>query len=279
MRRDPPLSLRSAVDARTLCGQDYCDENHILGSFWPYSHKSFESRVVKGFKECNPITQYQPHVSQLAEFYFRQIISKIGTQKFEWIVRILGSAETEPRNDKPMSLLAEKLCRHFNARDCTYLFFRTTTRPPMRTIDRLSGNEVLKSRIQYVCQDLFIKPGELEGGALLIDDIANTGASVRVYAFALKRFAAVESVVAVNLAVTRFANGRDGRGMLRLNTSELNALPNLCSVTIDERGVFHLDESCRELSKAVSVDMKFLADRRAKPCEKCVFHPSASLFL
>lgn len=279
MRRDPPVSLLSAVGARTLCEQDYCDETHILGSFWPYSHKSFESRVVKGFKECNPITHYQPHVSQLAEFYSRQIISKLGTQKFEWVVHVLSSTETEPRNDKPMSLLAEKLCRQFSARDCTYLFFRTTTRPPMRTVDRLSGNEVLKSRIQYVCQDLFIKPGELGGSALLIDDIANTGASVRVYAFALKLFAAVESVVAVNLAVTRFANGRDGRGMLRLNTSELNALPNLCSVIIDERGVFHLDKRCRELSKAVSVDMKFMADRRAKPCDKCAIYPSPSLFL
>ncbi len=269
IRRDLPISLRAAVSVEELSREEYYDEICFLGSFWPYSNRSFESRVVKGYKECVPVYDYGPYVMRVADFYCKQILRRLGQQHFDWVVRVMSSAETVPEQYRPMSLLASMLCTRLGARDCTQVFFRSDSRPPMRTVDKLSGAEALRNRIRYVAQDLFVRPANLGGQALLIDDIANTGASMRVYAFALKAFVGIESVVAVNLAATRFAGGKDGRGALSLDTSELESDFDLRCVFLDSCGAFHLAADCPLIKGNVSVDMRFVAERKARACPTC----------
>lgn len=271
-RRHPPVSLHRAINADALSRSECRDEVYILGSFWPHSVKSFESRVVKGFKACCPVCDYEPHVSHLAQFYCRQILARLGNQRFEWVVRVLGSSETNPEHSRPMALVVDQLCCALRSRDCTHLFFKTEPRPPMRTVDRLCGIEVQRSRIRYLTQDLFVRPVGLGGAVLLVDDIANTGASTKVYAYALKTFAGANRVVVVNLAATRFAGGKDGYGMLSLDTSRLDTHPYLRRVFVDGQGIFHLSEACFELSRVVSLEMRFLAERIARPCNMCAHH-------
>ncbi|MDH7602206.1 MAG: phosphoribosyltransferase [Armatimonadota bacterium] len=272
-RGDFPVSLRSALDVEELSHRQYCDEVYFLGSFWPHSNQSFESRVVKGFKECFPASLYEPYSSRIARFYCGKILERFAQQDFDWVVRVMSSAETVPDQQRPLAVLVSVLCSRLGARDCTQVFFRTNSRPPMRAVERLSGGEALRSRIRYAAEDLFVRPKTLGGRALLVDDIANTGASMRVYAFALKAFAGIDSVVAVNLAATRFANGKDGRGMLTLDTSELESEPGLSRVFLDSSNSFHLEPDCRARVGSVSVEMRFLAERRVKPCPICAKQP------
>ncbi|MGQ9765041.1 MAG: hypothetical protein ACUVRS_09260 [Armatimonadota bacterium] len=259
------MSLRRAVDADALCRSECRDDVYILGSFWPHSVKSFESRVVKGFKACCPVYEYEPHVLHLAQFYCRQILARLGNQRFEWVVRVLGSSETDSEHVRPMALIVDQLCFALNSRDCTHLFFKTEPRPPMRSVDRLCGVDVQKNRIRYLIQDLFVRPAELGDSVLLVDDIANTGASTKVYAYALKAFAGARRVVVVNLAVTRLAGGKDGYGILSLDTCGIDVHPYLRRVFLDEQNIFHLSETCVELARIASLEMRFLAERKAGP--------------
>jgi len=269
IRPPAPIPLRTAIDADLICRRQPCDEAHILGSFWPHSRTSFESRVVKGFKECVPTRDFEPHISALGDFYAQRVLEKTAGRRIDWVVRVLGSTETRPDPQRPLALTANALCRLTGARDAAHLLFKTESRPPMRFVGRLSGPEALKARVRYVLQDLFIRPGSLGGTALLIDDIANTGASMRVYAQALKSCAGIERVVAVNLAATRFARGRDGRGMLALDTAELDSHPQLRRVFVDCSGVFHFVEVCPAINAPAAVEMRFLAERGATPCAQC----------
>jgi len=268
-----PLAVRSIVDVQSLVLEDPCDAAHILGSFWPYSRASFESHVVKGFKECIPARDFEPHISALAEFYARRVLDRARDARFHWVVRVLSSAETQPDRQRPLALLVDALCRLTGARDATHLVFKSESRPPMRVVGRLSGPEAMKSRLRYVVQDLFIRPADLGGTALLIDDIANTGASMRVYAQALKSHAAIERVVAVNLAATRFAKGKDGRGMLALDTTDLDSHPSLRRVFVDASAVYHLLDTCPAIGAPFSCEMRFLAERKSSPCPQCASEP------
>ena len=182
----------------------------------------------------------------------------------EWVVRVLGSAETQPDQARPLSLLAGKLCGLTGAREATHLFFRSQPRPPMRMVERLSGPEALRNRLRYVVQDLFVRPAELGGSVLLIDDIANTGASARVYAAALKAHAGVERVIAVSLAATRFKSGSEVRGILKLDTSPLDSHPTLRRVLLDSQPAVHLIENCPAIQPPFTLEMRFLAERKGK---------------
>ncbi len=268
-----PLAVRNVADVQSLLLEDPCDEAHILGSFWPHSRASFESHVVKGFKECVPVCEFEPHISALAAFYAQQILRSVQNDdslgRFDWVVRVLGSAETRGDRLRPLALVVDALCRLTGARDATHLFFRSQSRPPMRVVQHLCGSEAIKARLRYVVQDLFICPAELGGTALLVDDIANTGASMRVYAEALKSCAGIERVVAVNLAATRFAKGKDGHGMLVLNTSELDSHSSLRRVYLDSSNTFHILDACPAIKPPISHEMRFLAERKGRPCREC----------
>lgn len=269
----PPIPLRSALDIAELAATNPCDRTLTLGSFWPHSRSSFESRLIKAFKNCYPTTDFEPHISALARFYAGLVLESIADERFDWVVRVLGSAETKPQPNRPQSLLADVVCAAAGARNATDLFFKSQSRPPMRVLDRLAGAEALKARLHYVVQDLFLRPAELAGRVLLLDDIANTGASARVYAAAIKQLAQASRVVAVNLAATRFAAGKDGRGFLRLDTSALAGKPALSEVWTDSAGVFHAKCDCPSVARPTDCDVRFIAERNAQPCPHCIGLP------
>ena len=231
-----PVALRCG-DFEGICRENPCDRVRLLGSFWPNSASSFESHVVKGFKECLPARDFEPWISQLCEFYAELVMEAAGGG-FEWVARVLSSAETAPDESRPQHLLEEMVCRRSGARSVTKLFFKTETRPPMRFVERLSGREALHGRVRYASADLFVRPAQLGGRVLLLDDILNTGASIRVYAAALKTHAGAREVHCVNLAATRFAGGRDSLGMLKLDTSGIERRPGLGQVWLDGGGLF-----------------------------------------
>lgn len=303
----PPVPLRNALDIAGLCAEDPCEATFALGSFWLGSRTSFESRLVKVFKECKPIENFEPHISALCRFYANLALQCLATRHLEratrqaerkarhseritrhserseessfpridWVVRVLGSGEQEADRQRPLSLLADMLCSMTGARNATDAFFKSQARPPMRVVDRLAGPEALKARLQYLAQDLFVRPCELPGSVLLLDDICNTGASTRVYAQALKQLTGADRVWAVNLAATRFARGKDGRGMLQLDLSGLAGTPSLCEVWVDAAGRFHLSRDCPAIERPVSTDVRFMAERTAAPCLDCAAQPPA----
>jgi len=270
-----PIPLRDALDATEIALNDPCDATIVLGSFWPYSRTSYESRLVKTFKACCPVAEFEPHISALARFYAELVAESVRGEKFDWVVRVLGSAEKEAEDRRPQSMLADMVCAQIGAINATDLFFKSQARPPMRLVERLAGGEALRSRLWYVAQDLFVRPRRLGGNVLLIDDIANTGASGRIYAAALKELAEAERVIAVNLAATRFAAGKDGRGRLNLDTSRLAGLSGLGEVWLDGGGVFHLDRECPRVERPANCEVRFVAEREGEACGKCV-EPAAA---
>lgn len=276
--RKPPIPLREALDIDDLCLTDPCDANLLLGSFWLGSRRSFESRLVKVFKACVPTRDYEPHISQLCRFYAGLIVEHTAPAanvgKIDWVVRVLGSSEEQIDPARPQSLLVDVLCSTMGARNGSEMFFRNGIRPPMRVVDRLAGPEALKARLRYAAEDLFVRPGKLSGSVLLIDDICNTGASIRVYSSALKQLAGAGRVLAVNLAATRFSRGKDGRGMLQLDVSGLAEHPSLSPAWTDAAGVWHLLEDCPAVAKPVTCDVRFMAERGASPCPACVSSPA-----
>lgn len=265
----PPACLSRELDAARLSETDPCESIICLGSFWPYLTHSYESHLVKGFKECNPAADYQPHISRMCDIYAGLIADRVGNRRFDWIARVLSSTEHKPESTRPLALLEDTLRERLRANSLTALFFRTESRPAMRQVGQLSGPDVLRRRIHYVAQDLFIAPSEVGGRVLLIDDILNTGATMRVYAQALKQFAGVQSVVGVNLAATRFRTGKDGRGRLQLDVSRFESLDKLHSVWVDAAGVYHEDEACASIQGSVAPKLAFLAQKRAAPCTAC----------
>ena len=267
--KSTPVALRNVLDVETLMRMSTYDCLHVLGSFWHNSRTSFESRLAKSFKDCIPTRDFEPHISALSTFYAQLVCTQAGGQRFDWLVRVLSSGEKQPEDSRPLALLADILCGRTGARNLTHLFLKTESRPPMRNVKRLSGPDALKGRIQYVLQDLFIRPCELGGSVLLIDDIYNVGASVRVYSAALKRFVGAKKVTAVNLAATRFSRGRDGHGMLILDTAALQHSPGLCQVWLDAREVFHRSRECESVEPPASCEVRFAAERQGTPCLQC----------
>lgn len=264
-----PVALRREIDIPALCAENPCDIVFILGSFWPNSGGSFESQLVKGFKECCPAADFRPHILQLCEFYADRALEKLEGWKIDWVVRVLASAETNPDAARPMALLAEVLCRRLAVRDLTHLFFKSESRPSMRRVDRLGGAESLERRVRYVVQDLFIKPAQMGGTVLLVDDILNTGASMRVYAHALKRFAGAERVIGLNLAATRFHQGKDGLGRLNLDTTPIASLPGFDTISLDKNRISHAAPTCPSLTKPLTPTLRFLAEKKSSPCPEC----------
>lgn len=265
----PPIALRRAVDADMLCRENPHDSFAVLGSFWPNSRADFESRIAKAFKECRPTDGFEPHITALCKFYASLILNAVDNMEFDWTVRVLGSSETKPEANRPQTLLEEIVSKQSHAFSITNLFFKSQSRPSMRNVAHLSGPDMLKSRIQYVSQDLFIKPAKLGGRALLIDDICNTGASMRVYTHALKAYASVEAVHCVNLAATRFHRGKDGYGNLKLDISAISDNPHMAQVWIDKSGIFHTRSDCPQIHQTSSCELRFIAQHKAMPCPAC----------
>lgn len=271
-RGGTPAPLAREIDLDALCVENPCDALHVLGSFWPYSTGSHESRMIKAFKESHPVGEHQPHISELCEFYAANVLRAVGSEKIDWVARVLNSSECELDPTRPQSLLVDSIARQAKARAVTHVFFKSGPRPPMRTVSHLSGSEALRARARYAAQDLFARPMDLGGTVLLIDDIMNTGASARVYARALKRWAGARRVICVNLAVTRFERGRDGWGRLALDTSAIEGRPGMELVWLDGQGRFHKSRECGG-ARSKSTELRFIAERKCSPCPVCFGEP------
>ena len=263
-----PIVLRN-MDIDEMFENNPCDKSIVLGSFWPNSALSFESHLVKSFKECSPVNQYQPHISAMCDFYADLIADATAGMSFDYIARVLGSSETTYDHTRPQSLLVTKLCARTGARDVTNCFFKSAARPPMRSISRLSGPDALQSRVKYIVQELFVRPSKINGNVLLIDDIGNTGASTRVYAKALKLYMSAQHVCCLNLAATRFNRGKDGLGMLELNMIGLTNFTELDKTCLDCNGIYHYSQNCAAATGKITPRLRFICERNSKPCHSC----------
>jgi len=266
--RAAPVPVFRTIDLEQLAESDPCEDTIRLGSFWP-GRDDFESRLVKAFKECYPAARFDPHITRICRFYSGLICSRVRHLKIDWVARVLSSAELRPDPSRPQSLLLKTLCAEIGARDATSVFFKSESRPPMRAVDALSGRSALTTRLRYVSQDLFVTSANLGGRVLLVDDIANTSASARVYAGALREFAGADSVLVVNLAATRYLGGKDGLGMLRLQTNGLQDEPFLAERLLDSQGTYHLRDDCTSTDGKTTRKFAFQVEGRAAACASC----------
>jgi hypothetical protein len=61
--------------------------------------------------------------------------------------------------------------------------------------------------------------------------------------------------------------------MLQLDTSGLVPYPSLRKVYTDPTGTFHLRDDCPTAQSPISCEIRFIADRTAKPCPNCAAAP------
>lgn len=284
----PPVIIWRSLKIDELESNKWCDATHFLGSYWPGA-SDVQSKIIKAFKE--PDRTLMPLLLCLASAYAGLIEEVARREQPDAIVRILASKEISPEPDRPLSLLSARLSETLGIPDRTELFFRADGREPMRYVERLSGSEALRARLQYVVQDIFLRPSHAGSCVLLIDDIYNLGATASVYAAALKRFCGAERVVSVNLAATRFQRGKDGRGDLNLDIERFSSLATSAITKEAKRAwrgsepfqigwigkddrILHSSPECSMLgnSKARRT-LRFLSGPNAVLCAEC--HPPA----
>ncbi|HOM72309.1 MAG TPA: hypothetical protein PLU88_05320 [Armatimonadota bacterium] len=254
-----------------------------LGSYWSRTDDvDLQSQLVKCFKNPESFSVDKLCLEAITKAYSGMIVQASQAWQPNAIIRVLSSGETKPDPAKPHSALASLISSAFNVPDLTSIFFKTETRKPMRMIDQLSGNEVLRHRINYVLQDLFLVPRQINGTVLLIDDIYNLGATARVYAAVLKRLCGVDKVYSINIAAARFSGGKDGWGKLVL---DLDRFLNIARCYIQQHGggdsfddawivrnqaEYHLKQDCLRLDGKGHRSLVFLARRERVPCPSCI---------
>lgn len=265
-----PRPLHREADFSAIVQQEQVECSVFLGSFWPYNTSNYESSLVKSFKESVPVEQFNPEINTLCDFYASSIFEKLPNVKIDFIARALSSSETTPDPKRPQSLLVKRLCRLTKARDASGLFYRSQARTPMRAVQNLSGSAAFRQRLKYAAQDLFVKEEQLCGRVLFVDDIANTGATVQLYAWALKQILGATNVMAANIAVTRFGGGKDGKGFLELDTSQISAHKKFSAVYKDQSGAYHSAADCLTIEGKLCILPLYYASRRFKPCPQCV---------
>lgn len=266
-----PHPLHREADFTLLAEREFADWWLYLGSFWPYHTHSYESRLAKAFKESLPSVDFQPHIATLCDFYAKAIIEKLPDRRVDFIVRALSSSETTPDQSRPQGLLVRRLCELTKAYDVSEVFFRSQPRTSMRMVENLSGSAALRQRLKYAAQDLFVKPKTLKGRVLFFDDIANTGATMRVYSWALKEILGANEVWCANLSLTRFGAGKDGMGHLEIDTSQLVTKPGFNPIYKDQKNIFHSSDSCMFIDGKTAVAPMFFALRRLQKCPHCRF--------
>ena len=264
-----PVPLHREANFTEMAQTDCADMCIFLGSYWPYSTSSYESRLVKAFKESTPSVEFQPQLSCLVDFYAREIVNRIPDIHFNNIVRALSSSETIVDKTRPQSLLIKKVCDLTKAVDSSEVFYRSQPRVPMRMVSNLSGAIALNQRLKYAAQDLMCRPLQLGEKVIVIDDIANTGATMRLIAWTLKHYFGVKEVWCINLAITRYGGGKDGKGHLELDTASIITKPGFSPVRVDEKEFYHRSESCISTSGKGTIAPLFFAQKRYKRCPYC----------
>jgi len=280
----PPIPLGRTLTWNALAYAEWCDCTHFLGSYWPGAYDA-QSQIIKQFKEPDRVSK--PLQGCLAAAYARLVAEISERHSPDVIVRVLASAETKADATRPLGLLTARLSTLLGVPDRSDVFFRSQPREPMRYIDRLSGPDALRTRTNYVLQDLFVRPTPVGRSVVVIDDIYNLGATVRVYSAALKQFCGADRVVAVNLAAARFAGGKDGRGSLHLDIDKLAAHasreasraqrkpwrgedPFEVGWVASKGNVLHLSPNCSALgSEPPRRTVRFLLGRGSSRCPNC----------
>lgn len=280
-----PRPLRGALSASLLVDNTWYDSMVALGSYWPRREDlDLQSALVKYLKTPCPSPMALPAMRGIVHGYAQLI------ERLHWdcppttVVRVLGSSETVANANRPQSLICDIIARSLGAQCPTDLFFRMDTRKPMRMVDRLSGPDVLRSRIHYVLQDLVVVPRQVGETVLLLDDICNLGATARVYAAALKMFCGAKRVYSVNLSAARLQQGRDGWGALALDIEAFldagrrfyagGAESELLSDAWTERGanVYHVRPDCNQLAATPRRTIVLFAREANVPCPTCAAH-------
>lgn len=275
-----PVSLRRKFTSVELASERWFDENTALGSYWPCTgDPDLQSQIVKFFKTGDSEVQ-RSCLSAITNVYASMVCDIAAKWKPDAVLRVLGSSETRMCPSRPQTMLSNLISKRLGVKECTDIFFRTEPRNPMRTIERLSGPEMLRSRIDYVLQDLFVVPDNVGKSVIVIDDIYNLGATARVYAAALKRICGVNRVYNINLAATRFQGGRDGWGRLTLDIDRFlaksrsylptNEIQLLADAWVEPNSPdYHLKQDCQMIKGRVHRSVQFLASCNRVPCPVC----------
>lgn len=259
-----------------------CDGVAALGSFWVRPDDSdLQSTLVKYFKQHDHSSTAKPGISAITQAYAVMLSEAALKWKPTAVVRVLASGETRPDPTRPHSALVRSVAEKLGLLDYTHLFFRTEPRRPMRMIDRFSGPNMLRQRIDYVLQDLFVIPHDIGGCVLVIDDIYNLGATASVYAAALKQFCGASRAYSANLAAARFSGGKDGWGRLSLDIDRFISLARPAIARDDpadafddawvERGTaeFHSRSDCPRITGKTHRSILLFARRERAPCPSC----------
>ncbi len=272
------MPLRTIIDARALAEQKSYDGIVALGSFWTRGDNlDLQSRIVKCFKTPGVDALEVPGVGEITRAYAELVAGAAKRWSPEAVVRVLSSGETRVDEGRPHSLLATMVAQALGAAQASDVFFRTEPRKPMRMIDRFSGTDMLRQRIHYVTQDLFILPRKLPDTVLLIDDIFNLGATARVYAQALKSCCGVRWVYSANLAATRFDGGKDGWGTLKLDINLFLSIARTLNAggffedawTERATNVFHNRADCPRIEQSALRSIMLFATEDRVPCPSC----------
>ncbi len=289
--RVTPIPIRTLLSAADIAASDPCNDACALSSFRVrHDDTDLQSQLVKFFKTRSRETASEPCRLAVTRAYARMLSDAASKWQPTAVVRILASDEMRVDPSRPHSLLANLFCEMTGAHDYSHRFFRTEIRRPMRMIDRLSGPEVLKQRIGYVIQDLFVLPVHIGGTVIILDDIYNLGASAAVCGGALKQLCGVERVYSLNLAATRFRGGKDRWGRLELNTDRFLSLAkdyigaedpkdSFDQVWIErQKESYHSRRDCSCISDHPYGSLVFLARRNRIPCPSCQPIRKSSVF-
>ncbi|MBI2841887.1 MAG: hypothetical protein HYX78_00650 [Armatimonadetes bacterium] len=277
-----PVSLRATMSAAKVIAAGPCEDVRALGSYWPRrTDLDVQSQLVKYFKSPDNLPLNKPCMTAVVRAYASMLSEIAADWRPNAVVRVLSSGETRPDPQKPISLLARLVSERLGALDFTHIFFRTEPRKPMRMIDRFAGPNVLRQRIGYVLQDLFLVPCKVGPKVLLIDDIYNLGATAAVYSAAIKQYCGSEHVYSANIAAARFHGGKDGWGKLHLDIDRLLELargflsPRDPADSLDdvwlERSteLFHLRPDCSAIAGPTCRSVRFLVPHARTLCLVC----------
>ena len=280
--RTTPIPLRTAISASELATADPVDAVRAIGSYWVRnSGLDLQSRLVRYFKDSSFLHTDAGIMQGIGHAYSEMLAEFIAPWRPASIVRVLSSSEIKPDAGRPLAFLTDRLCSLLHITDCTDVFFRSEPRKPMRMINRLAGDGVLRQRISYVLQDMFVVPRTLQGPVVILDDILNLGATAGVYASALKRFCGVTEVYSANIAAARFTGGKDGWGTLHLDIDRFAALartqvPTLRGVnpfdptwTINGGKYFHLNQECAGSTGRAFQSMRIFSELEYTACLEC----------
>lgn len=279
----PPISLHASLSSAELAELPAFDRVFALGSYWVRRQdQDLQSCIIRYLKDAGLNQPNPQYIRSFTHSYASMLIDECCGWRPDAIVRVLGSAETTINPLRPLSDLSRIISTHFRVPDYSYMFFRSEPRKPMRMVDQLCGSDMLKRRIQYMTQDLFIRPNNVQGSVLLIDDIYNLGATARVYSATLKKYCNVEKVVTGNLAAARFLGGRDGWGQLKLDIDRFLSVANQHVSPSDSKdgleivwvsktsAEFHSVAECPKMEGKGRRSLRFLACREHIPCPICI---------